>query len=266
MRYIASLALLVASVLPCITQAQWRLTDAEGHAIKPGLNTASQGEFGTQQISTTNPEALQRAWAEPTRGVEIATQESATRNQRISVFVIFRGCQADTDGNCHITTRFETFDPAGKPYGTPAEGPVWDGPPPAPGNLQLGNSGLGLRIEDGEQLGKYRVIARTTDRVANISLATELTLTISEAPRTGGWSAVATPDDDRDVRAAAAAMMTHLPAGHAALAQVTTALRQLVAGTNYRLTLRLADGSKWGALVWHKLDGSFVVTGVAQVR
>jgi hypothetical protein len=262
---VLSLALSLAAT-STQAQAQWRLTDAQGHPLKPGLNTASQGDFGTQEIATTDPEALQRAWAQPTPGVEIATQESATRNQPISIFVIFRGCQADADGNCHVTTRFETFDPAGKPYGAPAEGPVWDGPPPPPGNLQLSHSGMGLRIEDGEQLGKYRVIARTTDHVANISLATELTLTFSETPRTGGWSAVAAPDGDRDVRAAAAAVMAYLPAGHATLAKVDIALRQVVAGNNYRLTLRLADGNKWSAFVWHKLDGSFAVSGVAQVR
>jgi hypothetical protein len=40
----------------------------------------------------------------------------------------------------------------------------------------------------------------------------------------------------------------------------------VVAGTNYRLVLVLTDGSKWDALVWHKLDGSFVVSDPGQVR
>lgn len=61
-------------------------------------------------------------------------------------------------------------------------------------------------------------------------------------------------------------MVSELPAGHAPFAKVAVALRQIVAGTNYRLTVSLADGNKWSALVWHKLDGSFVVSGLAQVR
>jgi len=39
-----------------------------------------------------------------------------------------------------------------------------------------------------------------------------------------------------------------------------------VAGTNYRIVLFLTDGSKWDAQVWHKLDGSFVVSGPSQLR
>jgi len=265
MRLILSLALLLAAT-SAHAQQQWRLLDADGHALPLGLNVASQDDFGTQQVSTTEPEALQRAWAQPTPGVQIATQQMATRNQAIFTFMIFRGCKADMEGNCHVTARFEVFDPAGKPYGAPAEGAVWDAPPPPSGNMQLGNSGFGLRIEDGEQLGKYRVVARTTDKVAHISLATEATLTIGEAPRAGGWSAIAAPNDDAGVRAAAAAMVKRLPVEHATLKQVDTAQRQVVAGTNYRIVLVLTDGSKWDALVWHKLDGSFVVSDPGQVR
>jgi hypothetical protein len=223
-------------------------------------------DFGAQQVSTTDPAALQRAWAQPTPGVQISTQQMATSNQLIFTFMIFRGCTADMDGNCHVWARFEIFDPAGKPYSKPAEGAVWDGPPPMSGNMQLGGSGFGLLIEDGEQLGKYRVVARTTDKVANIGLATEAIVTIGEAPRAGGWGAVAAPNDDAGVRAAAEAMVKRLPVEHAKLKQINTAQRQVVAGTNYRITLVLTDGSKWDALVWHKLDGSFVVSDPGQVR
>jgi hypothetical protein len=185
MRLVLSLALLLAAT-SAHAQQRWQVRDAQGHSIQPGLSYAAQDDFGTQQISTTDPAALQRAWVQPTPGAQIATQQMATRNQVIFTFMIFRGCKADMDGNCHVTARFEIFDPAGKPYGTPTEGAVWDGPPPTPGNLQLGNSAFGLRIEDGEQLGKYRVVARTIDKVAKISLATEATLTIGETPVAGG--------------------------------------------------------------------------------
>lgn len=265
MRLALSLALSLAAIS---TQArgQWQLRDAQGHPIQPGLNIAAQGEFGTQQISTTDPAALHRAWAQPTPGAEISTQQIATRNQPIFTFMIFRGCKTDVDGDCHVWARFEIFDPAGKPYGKPTEGPVWDGPPPAAGNMQLSESGFGLRIEDGEPLGKYRVVARTTDKVANISLATEAVLTIGEAPLAGGWVAVAAPNDDAGVHAAAEAMVRHLPVDHARLKQINTALRQVAGDINYRITLVLIDGSKWDALVQHKRDGSFTVSDPGQVR
>lgn len=265
MRHVVALALLLAATA-AHAQWGWQLRDAEGNAILPGLSAATQDDFGVQQISTTDAAALQRAWAQPTPGQQVSTDSRATRNQKIVNFMIFRGCKADMDGNCHVTARFEIFDPAGKTYGTPAEGAVWDGPPPAPGNLRLGDNGYSLRVQDGEPLGKYRVVARTTDKVANISLATEAILTIGEAPRVGGWSAVASPDNDAGARAAAAAMVKRLPVDHATLKRIDSVQRQVVAGTNYRLTLVLTDGSKWGALVWHKLDGSVVVSDLTQLR
>jgi hypothetical protein len=266
MRLVSSFAALLLAATSAHAQRPWQPTDPQGNPIPPGLSAATQDDFGVQQISTTDAPALQRAWAQPTPGVQIATQQMATRNQKIVNFMMFRGCKADMDGNCHVSARFEIFDPAGKPYGTPGEGAVWDGPPPAPGDMQLSNSGYGLLVEDGEQLGKYRVVARTTDKVAGISLATEATLAIGEAPRVGGWSAVAAPDDDTGVRAAAAAMVKRLPVEHATLKRIDSAQRQIVAGINYRLFLVLTDGSKWDAQVWHKLDGSFVVSDPAQVR
>ncbi len=266
MRLVSSLAALSLAATSAHAQRPWQLTDAQGNPIPPGLSFASQDDFGAQQISTTDAPALQRAWAQPTPGVQITTQQMATRNEKIVSFVIFRGCKADVDGHCHVWVRFEIFDPAGKPYGTPAEGAVWDGPPPAPGNLQVGDSGYSLLLQDGEPLGKYRVVARTTDKVAHISLATEATLTIGEAPRTGGWSEIAAPNDDAGVRAAAAAMLKRLPVENPRLQQIHNAQRQVVAGINYRIVLYLTDGSKWDAQVWHKLDGSFVVSTPSQLR
>ena len=123
-----------------------------------------------------------------------------------------------------------------------------------------------LTIENGEALGQYRVIALTTDEVAHITLITQQSLTITEAPLAGGWSAVADPDHDADTRRAAEAMLAQLPAPHAALTQVETAVRQVVAGMNYRLTLRLTDGQRWTALVWRKLDGTYQLSQPAQVQ
>lgn len=84
-------------------------------------------------------------------------------------------------------------------------------------------------------------------------------------PVVGGWSVVSAPDDDPGVQAAATAMLGKLPLRHARLCHVESALRQVVAGTNYRLTLRLRGGSRWSALVGHPLDGSFVVSEAARL-
>lgn len=82
----------------------------------------------------------------------------------------------------------------------------------------------------------------------------------------GGWTVVEQPSDDHDVRAAGLALVRHLPIKNVGLRHVETASRQVVAGTNFRLTVRLTNGRLWGGTVWHKLNGTYVVSHVARVR
>jgi hypothetical protein len=74
----------------------------------------------------------------------------------------------------------------------------------------------------------------------------------------GGWQPADTKDED--VIAAASYAAGLVPSGHGAMAEVTSAETQVVAGTNIRMVLRFADGSHWKATVWHRLDGSFALT------
>ncbi len=56
---------------------------------------------------------------------------------------------------------------------------------------------------------------------------------------------------------AAVAQLSPVP--HAR-AKVLAAERQVVAGTNYQLRLKLRDGSRWRVVVWQRLDGGREVT------
>jgi hypothetical protein len=85
-------------------------------------------------------------------------------------------------------------------------------------------------------------------------------------PPLGGWTIIASPTDDRDVAAAAGVLLAKIPVQRAQLARIETASRQIVAGTNFRLTVRLTDRSRWRGVVWHKPDGTFDVASVARVR
>lgn len=62
------------------------------------------------------------------------------------------------------------------------------------------------------------------------------------------------------VKAALAAITPARTGAARTHARVLSAQRQVVAGTNYRLVLQLRDGSRWQAVVWHRLDGSLEVT------
>lgn len=79
----------------------------------------------------------------------------------------------------------------------------------------------------------------------------------------GGWQS-ANPQDDT-VRSAADYAAAHLPQPHGGLVAVTSAETQVVAGTNLRMSLGMADGTRWTVTVWHRLDGSFELTDARQV-
>lgn len=79
----------------------------------------------------------------------------------------------------------------------------------------------------------------------------------------GGWQP-ANPNED-GIQAAARYAAAHVPPGHGELAEVASAETQVVAGTNIRMVLRLADRSRWKAVVWHRLDGTFALTEARQL-
>lgn len=85
----------------------------------------------------------------------------------------------------------------------------------------------------------------------------------SDPVMAGGWQAADTRDER--VRAAAEYAAAHLPEPHGALAEVTSAETQIVAGTNLRMCFGMSDGTRWTATVWHRLDGSFELTGARQL-
>jgi hypothetical protein len=79
-------------------------------------------------------------------------------------------------------------------------------------------------------------------------------------PVTGGWHELR--PSDPELVAVAAFVVPRLPVRGARLLRIEGGERQVVAGMNYRIGLQLTNGSRWLALVWHKLDGSYVLTRV----
>jgi len=76
-------------------------------------------------------------------------------------------------------------------------------------------------------------------------------------PIAGGWSRSAVDDQTRAVAAFAIGRMT--PPG-LSVVKIEAAETQVVAGLNYRLTLKLSDGSHHRVVVWRRLDGAFELT------
>jgi hypothetical protein len=85
----------------------------------------------------------------------------------------------------------------------------------------------------------------------------------SPAGVVGGWSTAEVSDDG--VKAAANAAAAKLGSGRSKVKSIDSASYQVVAGTNYRIEVTLADGTRWQAVVWRKIDGSYEVTESRQI-
>ena len=141
-------------------------------------NRARAGDFMAIQVATTDPDRLMADWQKPGAGIRLVTATTMMRNQPIVTFIVFGGCKPDAAGACNVTADFETIGPAGKTYDETRMAEVWVGHPAPPSQvLQLSVGALGLRIEDKDALGPYRVRATITDHVAGAVLHTEQVLT-----------------------------------------------------------------------------------------
>lgn len=100
----------------------------------------------------------------------------------------------------------------------------------------------------------------TSSLLLGLALFVAAPLSPSRAQTPGGFSAVAKTDANT-VAAAKAAVASR--EGKVQLTSVESAERQVVAGMNYRLTLKVTENGKARraeSVVWHKLDGKFETT------
>jgi hypothetical protein len=105
-----------------------------------------------------------QAWAGPTPP-NLPTASRVERNQRITQAILYVNCTPDDAGACHLAATVTITAPDGTPYGDPISFDAVKGPNTvARNNIGLSPAGIGLTIEDGEQLGRYRIALAVTDR------------------------------------------------------------------------------------------------------
>lgn len=151
---------------------------------------ARAGDLQVLQLWSDDAERFLGEWAQPTPP-QLTTTTSIERNRQITLFLIFGGCRADAEGNCHLTGRIAVLDPDGAPYNDHADVAFWDNQPAPPaGTLALSPQGLGLIIEDGEKLGPYTVRVSVTDVNAGVTADTEQVLTVVEAGTLGNVAGI----------------------------------------------------------------------------
>lgn len=234
-------------------------------APTPPANIAKQGGFAVEQIATLDAAALQKDWDKPGSTVRDRLTTSTSRNQPLHSFMALSGCKADAAGQCNVVANFLILDPAGKRF-TDADGiSIYRGAPPAAGQSVLSWASLGLHVKPGDAIGAYTAKVETIDKNAGITLRTEQVLTVAETPIVGGWKPVPNPNKAAELKGPIKAMLAEISTEPLKVAQVISADKQVVAGTNYRMRIRMTNGKTWQAVVWKKLDGTYKVSEIAQV-
>lgn len=141
---------------------------------------ARAGDLRIIHLWSRQPEAFIEAWAGPTPP-RLPTSKTMERNQPIQQFILFTNCARDEAGDCHLTATVDISAPDGKPYGEQLAFDAMIGPGnPTTNMISLAPSGIGLVIEDGEQLGRYRVELNVTDENAKQTATSLVYITVVE--------------------------------------------------------------------------------------
>jgi hypothetical protein len=170
------------SLTPILAAALLKLPLPLGEKLAEQVQGHS-GDLDVVQMATLDLDRLHKEWEVPEAGVSLTTDNAAVRGRPIFTFLLISGCHAAADGNCNVTVDFEILDPRGKSYGRNSGAPAWPHPPLPIGTYILSEVFVGLRVEPGETLGQYKVLATATDHVAGSVVHTSGTLNISEAPK-----------------------------------------------------------------------------------
>lgn len=164
-----------ALAAPLISHAGWVTPDGKPLPDRPEMR--SNGNLGAMLVLSNDGEAFRRAWARPTPP-QLKSTDKVRRGEKLTANVLYHGCQANAQGACDLTVRFNMVTPEGRvtPGGT---GPLGDRPSPD-GQVQLGHASLATTFDHTDAIGRYQVHAVITDRVARRQVA--LTASIDLIP------------------------------------------------------------------------------------
>lgn len=169
-RYQTVLALLAFAL--ALPQPAW---------AKEGDNVEAQaGDLRIIHLWSRDPEGFLKAWSQPTPP-HLTTSSRTARNQPIQQFILYANCTPDKAGMCRLEARVDITAPDGTAYGKPMIFTALPATTPVPrNNIGLTPNGIGLRIEDGEQLGFYRVDLAVTDANAGVTAESTVHLEVVE--------------------------------------------------------------------------------------
>ena len=132
-------------------------------------NGKSMNGFGAQ-MWIINDESFFDDWNKP-ETPNLTFTETAIRNKKVFIIFLFINPGIDEQSKANVVADVLIKDPSGEVYGDFTDIEIWQRDYNTPRNsIQLGVAHLGLVIEDGEQLGTYKIEAVVKDRIKNVSL------------------------------------------------------------------------------------------------
>lgn len=149
--------------------AQWKKGD-ERTPDTP--DRKSVNGFGAHLIIVENPRAFIEEWQKP-ETPKINPVSEVKRGVVIGAFVLFAACKPDPQGLCNAEVDYTVYKPDGTIYAERKQQPLWKEAPPPGTNIQLSNAILGIRMEQNDPVGDYKVKARVADLNAQISFELE---------------------------------------------------------------------------------------------
>lgn len=146
-----------------------------------GNMEAQAGNLRIVQAWTVDPKGFQAAFAQPSLPA-LQAHSAAERNQPIHLMILYADCQRDPDDKCWLTAQVRITAPDGTPYGGQVAFDALPMGPGAPaGRFGLAPGSMALIVENGEQLGRYKVELAVTDEIAVQTAVSVVYLDIVEA-------------------------------------------------------------------------------------
>ena len=147
-----------------------------GKSVPDSNNIKSKDGFGAQ-LWIIDDHSFFDNWNKP-ETPKVPITKTAIRNKPVFIIFLFINPGTDQESKANVTADVTITCPDGKVYGDFKDVKIWQQIYRAPQNsIQLAVDNLGVEIEDGEQLGTYKVEAKIKDKIKNIilELRTEFT-------------------------------------------------------------------------------------------
>ncbi|MDD4871906.1 MAG: hypothetical protein PHR77_15215 [Kiritimatiellae bacterium] len=150
-----------------------------GKSIPDSNNIKSKNGFGVQ-MWIINDKSFFDNWNKP-ETPKVPITQTAIRNKPVFIIFVFINPGVDKESKANVTADVTIKSPDGKIYGDFKDIEILQQIYKVPQNsIQLAVGNLGVKIEDGEQLGTYKVNAKIKDKIKNVTLELKTDFTAKE--------------------------------------------------------------------------------------